>query len=311
MSTNGTPISGAAVDAVRGFNRDYTRSAGLITERLLDTPHSLTEARVIYELAEDAELGSGELRERVGLDAGYLSRVVSRLEAGGLIRKRRSERDGRRQLLSLTPEGGRHRQTLDRRSAERVQALLDAIPQDRVDDLVTAMGRIQTILEPADRSERVVLAPPGPGDLGWVVERHGHLVNREDGWGAGIERLIAKLVAEYAGRAPQEREAAWIAWLGGERVGSIFCFREDEETARLRLLLVEPHARGRRLGRLLVEECIRFATAARYRELVLWTMDVLTHARPIYEATGFELVDSEPHAMFGPEVVGQTWKLRL
>jgi len=303
--------SAETIAAVRDFNRDYTRSAGLITENLLDTPHSLTEARVIYELAADDELGSGELRERVGLDAGYLSRVVTRLEADGLVRKRRSERDGRRQLLTLTPEGALRRRTLDRRSADRVRALLGTLPEDRVDALVSAMGRIQAILDPADVSDPVALGPPGPGDLGWVVERHGFLFNREYGWGAGFETLIAQLVAEFAVRAPQEREEAWIARLKGEPVGSIFCFREDEETARLRLLLVEPHARGRRLGSLLVEECIRFATAARYRHLVLWTMDVLTHARPIYEATGFELVDSEPHRMFGPEVVGQTWRLEL
>lgn len=304
-------IGDDAIAAVRDFNRDYTRSAGLVTENLLDTPHSLTEARVIYELAEDAELGSGELRERVGLDAGYLSRVVSRLEADRLIRKRRSKRDGRRQLLSLTAEGARHRETLDRRSAEQVRALLEPIPTDRVDALVSAMGQIQWILDPAGRPDRVVLGSPGPGDLGWVVQRHGYLFNREYGWGTGFEALIARLVDQFASSEQPEREAAWIARIGGEPVGSIFCFREDDETARLRLLLVEPHARGHRLGTVLVDECVRFATAARYRQLVLWTMDVLTHARPIYEAAGFELTDSEPHSMFGPEVVGQTWKLDL
>lgn len=302
--------NGSRVEAVRAFNRDYTRAAGLLTERLHDTPHSLTEARVIFELDPEVELSMLELRGRIGLDPGYLSRVVSRLERGGLVRKRRSDDDGRVQLLSLSAEGATRRRMLDDRSAKQVGALLEPISADRQIELVGAMASITSILSPGRRSD-VRIRPPEPGDLGWIVQRHGVLFPREYGWGPGFETLVAGVIADYAAASERPGHAAWIAELGGNRAGSILCVNDGGGTAKLRLLLVEPFARGHGLGAVLVDECIAFARESGYEELVLWTMEVLVHARPIYERAGFEMVSSEPHKLFGPEIVGQTWRLSL
>jgi DNA-binding MarR family transcriptional regulator/GNAT superfamily N-acetyltransferase len=299
------------IRAVRDFNRNYTRSADLIAENHLQTSHSLTEARVLWELGGDAELTAGELRDRIELDAGYLSRVVSRLGEQGLIERRRSERDGRLALISLTAAGREHRATLDRRSSERVAELLDRLDETEAAELVGAMDAIGRLLSPAPAAEAVVLRPPSPGDLGWVLERHAALYSREYGWGPGFEALVADVVARFAADHDPAREAVWIAEIGGRRAGSIFCVEAERRIAKLRLLLVEPWARGRGIGALLVGECIRFARAAGYEELVLWTNDVLAHARPIYEAAGFTMTGSEAHRDFGPEVVGQNWRLTL
>lgn len=298
------------VEAVRAFNRDYTRAAGLLTERLLDTPHSLTEARVIFELDAEREVSMLDLRGLIGLDAGYLSRVVSRLERRGLLSKRRSERDGRVQLLSLTDAGAEHRRTLDLRSAAQVGALLEPISDDRQAALVSAMRTVTAVLDPPAEA-RIELRAPEPGDLGWIVERHGALYAAEYGWGPGFEALVAEVIADFAARAAEPGHAAWIATLDGERAGSILCVDGGEGRAKLRLLLVEPFARGHGIGARLVGECVRFARESGYGQLVLWTNDVLAHARPIYESAGFEMTGSEPHRMFGPEVVGQDWGLRL
>lgn len=304
-----TGIERERVEAVRAFNRDYTRVAGLLTENLLDTPHSLTEARVIFELQGNAELSMLELRERIGLDPGYVSRLVSRLERRGLLVKRRSPDDGRVQLLKLTEEGAGQRATLDERSARQVAALLEPIDEDRRDELVSAMRTITGVLgEPA---REVVLRPLEGGDIGWVLERHGVLFPREYGWGPGFELLVSGVLTEFAATRDEPGNAGWIAELDGRRAGSIFCVGMDERVAKLRLLLVEPWARGLGLGERLVAQCIDFARSAGYEELVLWTMEVLVHARPIYERAGFELVESERHTLFGPELVGQTWRLDL
>lgn len=298
------------IEAIRTFNRDYTRAAGLLTERLLDTPHSLTEARVIFELDPDEELSMAALRGRIGLDPGYLSRVVSRLKRRGLVRKRRSDDDGRVQLLSLTAEGAEQRATLDARSATQVGALLEPIAEVQRDDLVRAMRTVTSVLG-ANGGREVTVRPAGTGDLGWILARHGNLFTAEFGWGPGFEALIARVLAEYSDVRDEPGNAAWIAELGDEPAGSILCVRAGPTTAKLRLLLVEPFARGHGIGARLVDECIRFARGSGYEELVLWTMDVLIHARPIYERAGFELIDAAPHSMFGPEVTGQTWKLQL
>ncbi|MDQ3102930.1 MAG: helix-turn-helix domain-containing GNAT family N-acetyltransferase [Actinomycetota bacterium] len=302
--------NGFRIEAVRTFNRNYTRAAGLLTERLHDTPHSLTEARILFELGAKRELSMIELRSRIGLDPGYLSRVVSRLERRGLVSKRRSADDGRVQLLSLTADGAADRRILDARSASQVDALLEPIASDRQEELVGAMRTVTGILSPSAEAE-VTLRPPGPGDLGWIVQRHGVLFPREYGWGPGFEALIARVIADFSAAADDPGNAAWIAELDGERAGSILCVGGGGGAAKLRLLLVEPFARGHGLGAVLVDECISFARAAGYDELVLWTMEVLVHARPIYERAGFELVSTEKHRMFGPELVGQDWRLRL
>ncbi len=301
------------IAAVRSFNRSYTRAAGLITDNLLQTPHSLTEARVIFELGGTSELTLAGLSETLDLDGGYLSRVVKRLESAGLLDKRRSARDGRRQLLSLTSEGLTARATLDRRSADQVRELLAPIGDEQQGRLVEAMAAIEAILDPPEDSRPVVVRGPEPGDLGWITHRHGVLYAREYGWGPGFEALVAEVIAEFAKRhlaAPSDT-AAWIAELDGKRAGCVVCMRDDERTARLRLLLVEPFARGNGIGGVLVGECIRFARAAGYAHLVLWTNEPLVHARPIYERAGFELVAEAAHARFGPEVVGQDWRLDL
>lgn len=301
------------VAVVRAFNRDYTRWAELITDNLLDTPHTLAEARVIFELGGGAELTAADLVASLHLDAGYLSRIVARLERDGLVQKRRSEVDGRRRLLSLTAAGRRARRTLDERSDEQVLRLLETIPGDRR-SIVEAMGAIAASLAPSERPSRVVLRAPSPGELGWIVHRHGELYWREYGWGASFEALAAKVIADLAEANEQTtpvRTAAWIAELDGQRAGSVVCMRDDDRTARLRLLLVEPAARGHGIGELLVDECIGFARAAGYEHLVLWTNEPLRHARPIYERAGFELVGEAAHTRFGPEIVGQDWRLRL
>lgn len=304
-------IESERIAAVRAFNRDYTRAAGLLTDRLLDTPHSLTEARVIYELDRDAELSMPELRARIGLDAGYLSRLVSRLERHGLLAKRRSSDDGRIQLLRLTAAGAQQRAVLDARSAEQVGALLEPIAEDRRDELVDAMHAVTGALGIGTGPDRVRLRPLEGGDIGWILQRHGVLFPREYGWGPGFEALIARVLADFVTVRDVPGNAGWIAELGGRRAGSILCVGVDDRVAKLRLLLVEPGARGYGIGARLVDECIAFARQSGYEELVLWTMDVLVHARPIYERAGFELVDSASHTMFGPELVGQNWRLRL
>ncbi len=300
------------VAAVRAFNRDYTRAAGLIAEGLLETPFSLTEARVLYELGAGDSRPTAALRSELGLDAGYLSRVVSRLEGRGLITKRPSPADARARLLSLTPAGIAARKELGRRADDQVRRLLSEVPEDRREALVAAMGDVTRILGAA-RERQVVLRQPRPGDLGWIVERHGDLYAREYGWGAPFEALVAEVVAEFARAHPDDRTgtAAWIAELGSRRAGSVLCMRDAAETARLRLLLVEPFARGEGIGAMLVGECVEFARAGGYSRLVLWTNEPLVHARPIYERAGFRLVAERPHSTFGPEVIGQDWELAL
>jgi DNA-binding MarR family transcriptional regulator/GNAT superfamily N-acetyltransferase len=305
-------MDSAHVAAVRAFNRDYTRAAGLIAEGLLETPYSLTEARVIYELGAGEPRSIASLVAGLGLDAGYLSRVVSRLEGRGLVTKRPSPTDARSRLLSLTAAGEEARDELARRADEQVRRLLSEVPDDRREPLVAAMREVTGILTGADRG-RVVLRAPRPGDLGWIVERHGALYAAEYGWGAPFEALVAGVIADFARDAPGDPAgtAAWIAELGGRRAGSVLCMRDDEETARLRLLLVEPFARGHGIGAALVDECIAFARSGGYARLVLWTNEPLVHARPIYERAGFRLVAERTHTTFGPEVAGQDWELPL
>jgi DNA-binding MarR family transcriptional regulator/GNAT superfamily N-acetyltransferase len=298
------------VAAVRAFNRFYTGVIGVLDEGLLDSPYSLTEARVIFELAQRERTEVPELRRRLGLDAGYLSRILARFAADGLVRRDRSAADGRRQVVRLTTAGRRAYRTLDRRSAEQVGKLLAPLPPEGQARLVGAMATIHDLLGEA-QPVGYVLRAPRPGELGWVVQRHGALYAAEYGWDQTFEALVAQVVGDYATGRDPAREAAWIADRGGEPVGSVFCVRKDDEMAQLRLLLVEPSARGLGIGAGLVEECLRFAQAAGYRRIVLWTNDVLHAARRIYERAGFTLVASTPHHSFGRDLVGQTWERAL
>lgn len=301
----------ARVAAVREFSRFYTGLLGLLSEGLLDTPYSLTEARIIFELARTEHTEVTELRRVLDIDAGYLSRLLARFEADGLVARRRSAADGRRQVISLTGQGRAAFTLLDSSSARQISALLSDCAEDEQQCLTEAMARVQQILAGSRHAPAVRLRPPGPGDLGWVVHLHGLLYAAEYGWDATFEALVARIVADYAAGHDPQRERAWIADVDGRPAGCVFCVSKDEATAQLRLLLVEPAARGLGLGGQLVGECISFARAAGYAELMLWTNDVLTAARRIYEQAGFQLYDQHKHHSFGHDLVGQNWRLPI
>ena len=297
------------VAAVRSFNRFYTSVAGLLREGLLNTDLSLTEARLIFDVAQRERTEVADLRESLGLDAGYLSRLIGRLERRKLLTRARSGSDGRRQVLSLTAAGRRKYELLDRRSASEVAALIDRASEP--ERLVGAMTTIEEVLGARDRAGSYTLRPPAPGDYGWIVKCHAEVYSREFGFDVRFEALIARIVGEWAADHDERREACWIAEVGGEPVGSVFCMRKSERVAQLRLLCVDPRARGMGIGTRLVDECLRFARSAGYRRMVLWTQDNLADARRIYERAGFTLDDEEPHAMFGPEMRGQNWSREL
>ncbi len=300
-----------AVAELRAFNRFYTGQLGMLGPRFLATPHTLAEARVLFELAQSEQVEVAELRRRMRIDAGHLSRLLSRLERRGLVARERSAADGRRQLARLTAEGRQDFAVLDRRSAEDTAARLAGLDPAERSRLVAALADVRRLLRPAEEQRRVVLRAPAAGELGWIVQRHGELYREEHGWDAGFEALVARIVAAYAEHHDPAREAAWIAEVDGAPGGCVLCVRHDDAVAKLRLLLVEPRARGLGLGERLVGECIAFARAAGYRELTLWTNDTLVHARRIYERAGFALVDETPHHSFGHDLVGQTWTLPL
>ncbi len=304
----------AEIDAVRCFNRFFTRRIGVLREGLLHSPYSLTEARVLLEVAHrDAPTASDLLRE-LGLDPGYLSRILSRLEQQGLLEKVRSESDGRQRLLSLTREGRDAFSLLDGRSRDEVAEMLGELSGGDQRRLLEAMRTIESVFDKSFKfSEPFFLRAHEPGDMGWVVHRHGVLYAREYGWDESFEALVARIVADFIDGYDPAKERCWIAEMDGEIVGCVFVVKADaEETvAKLRLLLVEPKARGLGLGARLVEECIRFARRAGYKTLTLWTNSVLEAALHIYEEQGFKLVEEEEHHSFGHDLVGQSWELHL
>ncbi|MGW4773763.1 bifunctional helix-turn-helix transcriptional regulator/GNAT family N-acetyltransferase [Nocardia sp. NPDC004278] len=305
-----TTVAATDIDAVREFNRRYTRVIGVLREGLLDSEYSLTEVRIMFELANSGSTEVVTLRRTLDLDPGYLSRILTRFEKDGLVQRNRSESDARRQEVRLTARGQEIFAVLNQRSNSEVGHLLDAhAPAERA-RLVTSMRTIQRILDGLGPRELAIRAPR-PGDYGWVIQRNAALYAAEYGWDTSYEALVARIVADYLDAHDTRRERAWIAEYDGEPVGCVFCVAENETTARLRLLLVEPSARGLGVGSTLVEQCLRFATEVGYREMVLWTNDVLTSARHIYQRAGFELVESNPHHSFGHDLVGQTWRLTL
>ncbi|MBA2277490.1 MAG: MarR family transcriptional regulator [Chloroflexia bacterium] len=299
------------VAAFRAFNRFYTEVIGVLREGLLRTPYSLAEARVIFELAQHDDLALTDLRRALALDAGYLSRILARFAADGLITRQRAADDGRRQTIRLTAQGRAAFALLDTRSAEEAQALLGRLGDAEQRRLLGAMRAIRELLADAPRSERFLLRPPEPGDYGWVVQRHGALYADEYGWDASFEALVARIVADFAAGHDAARARAWIAEVDGEPAGCVFCMEKDAGTAQLRLLLVEPRARGLGIGARLIDECIRFARRAGYARLMLWTNDVLVDARRLYERAGFTLGEEEHHRSFGHDLVGQNWWLAL
>jgi DNA-binding MarR family transcriptional regulator/N-acetylglutamate synthase-like GNAT family acetyltransferase len=304
-------MSDATVRAVRSFNRFYTRQIGVLGEALLDSPFSLTEARVLYELAHRERPAAGEIARDLGLDPGYLSRILERFHNRRLIARRRSTEDGRRSDLLLTAAGRAAFAPLDRRAARQTAAMLRPLSAAGRTQIVDAMQTIERLLGGRVAQARLELRAPRPGDMGWVIERHGRLYGAEYGWDERFERLVARVVAEFMESFDARRERCWIAEYGGRPVGSIFLVRHTDEVAKLRLLLVEPEARGLGVGKRLVEACVGFARQCGYRTLTLWTQSMLLPARHIYQQAGFRLVREERHTMFGSEMTGETWDLAL
>lgn len=314
MSNNSLTMSTmtTVIDDVRRFNRFYTRVLGLLRPGLAGSAFGLTEARVLFELAHSDEVAVADLRRELDLDAGYLSRILSGFTAIGLVVREQSASDGRRQVVRLTADGRQAFVDLDRLQVGAIDALVGPLDEGQRSQLVAAMGQIRRVLDGHERPTGLVLRAPEPGDLGWVVERHGARYATEYGWDATFEALVARIVADFAERHDTKREAAWIAELDGERAGSVFCTAaESAGTAQLRLLLVEPSARGRGVGTRLVDECLRFANRTGYSRITLWTNDILVDARRIYERAGFRRDRREPHTSFGHALVGEYWSRDL
>jgi DNA-binding MarR family transcriptional regulator/GNAT superfamily N-acetyltransferase len=300
------------VHAIRAFNRFYTQRIGVLQRGLLHSPYSLTEVRVLYELANGRDLTATELQKLLDLDPGYLSRIVQSFERNGMLLRERSKKDGRQSLLRLTPQGRKVFSGLDARQSSDVGQLLQPLSANRQQRLISSMQTIQKVLTGnGTGSGKVLLRTHKPGDMGWVVFRHGVLYDREYGWDERFEVLVGEIVVNFVRNFDAERERCWIAELDGERVGSIFLVKDTATVAKLRLLLVEPSARGHGVGTLLVKECIDFARKAGYRKLTLWTNSVLDAARHIYEVAGFRLVKEEKHTSFGHRLTGQYWELEI
>lgn len=300
--------SAERIAAVRRFSRFYTRIIGALQEGLLESPFTLTEARVLYELAQRENITATALGRDLDLDPGYLSRILQRFEHDGLLARDTSPSDRRHVLLTLTAAGHQAFAPLNVRSCEDVARLLARLPPSAQDELVSAMHRIETLLG-AESSPQGLLREHRPGDIGWVVSRHGALYAEEYDFDARFEALVARVAGEFLAQHDPTRERCWIAEQDGVNIGSVFLVRKSDEEAKLRLLLVEPAARGLGIGRRLVEECLRFARHAGYRRVTLWTNEVLVAARAIYQQAGFRLVASAPHHDFGPPMVGEDWEL--
>ncbi len=301
------------VQSIRRFNRFYTQTIGVLHEGHLDSPFSLTEVRVLYEITHREAPTASEIARDLGLDAGYMSRTVRGFERKGLVARTRSEADGRRSHLSLTKKGRDLFAKLDARACDEIAAVLSRLaPGDR-DRVTGAMRTVERLL--GGRSERAtpayVVRDPRPGDMGWVVHRHGALYYQEKGWDERFEGLVAEVVARFVANFDPERERCWIAERDGEIVGSVFLARKSKTVGQLRLLLVEPSARGLGIGARLVDEVTRFARQAGYRKLMLWTNRGLDSARKIYEAAGYRLVREEPHDKFGEGEFAQVWEMAL
>ena len=301
----------ARVDAIRAFNRFYTQKIGVLQEGLLASPFSLTEARVLYELAQHEQATASGLCRDLGLDAGYLSRILRRFDKEGLVAREPSATDGRQSHLSLTEAGRAAFGGLNRRSREEVAALLQPLGPSRQARLVAAMGAIERLLGAERDAAPWALRQHRPGDMGWVVSRHGAVYAEEYGWDDSFEALVAEIAARFIRRFDPAHEHCWIAERDGERLGSVFLVKHSSRIAKLRLLLVEREARGLGIGAALVDQCIAFARATGYGKITLWTQSILLPARRIYEKAGFRRVREEPHSSFGQDLVGEYWELKL
>ncbi|MBU0828627.1 MAG: bifunctional helix-turn-helix transcriptional regulator/GNAT family N-acetyltransferase [Gammaproteobacteria bacterium] len=308
------PPPASAVKAVRRFNRFFTRRVGVL-DPYLGSNLSLTDVRVLYELSHREAPVASELARDLGLDGGYLSRVLRRFETAGWLTRSANAKDARQSVLTLTTSGREVFEPLQQRSRDEAAALLAPLPAARQQELVAAMERIETLLDPASAAaaapRMAVLRDPVPGDLGWVVQQHGEIYWREYGWDSSFEALVAEIAAQFLRKFQPAWERCWVAELDGERVGAVFVVRKSTTTAQLRMLILSPKARGLGLGARLTDECISFARAKGYKKMVLWTNSCLTAARGIYAKRGFKLIKSEPYEGFGQPLVGETWELRL
>jgi DNA-binding MarR family transcriptional regulator/GNAT superfamily N-acetyltransferase len=308
--------SPAEIDLVRAFNRDYTRRIGVLRDGLLDSPYSLTEVRVMYELAHRRGVGAAELAADLDLDRGYLSRLLKRFKRTGLLQRTVSARDARRWQLALTAQGRKAFAPLERRSQRQMGQMLSALDPMRRRAVLDAMRSIQTSFaapsSPQQRQELPIrFRSHRPGDMGWVIARHGELYAAQFDWNEQFEAVVARIAAEFVHKLDPSRERCWIAERAGQRLGCVFLVAAGRRTARLRLLLVEPEARGAGLGRELIARSIEFARAAGYRRVKLWTQHSLSAARHLYIQAGFVKTSEQAHRSFGHDLVGETWELAL
>ena len=300
------------IASVRQFNRFYTERIGVLAEGLLESPFSLTEARVLYELANREKPVSSDLVRDLGLDSGYLSRILRNFESRRMLERETSQTDGRQRLLSLTAYGREVFVPLDACSREKIGALIRELRESDQQRLVEAMQSIESILgRPKRTAPAYLLREPRAGDLGWVIQRHGAIYAQEYGWNEEFEALVAEVVANFIRNFDAQEERCWIVERDCENVGSVLVVRASEKVAQLRLLLVEPSARGLGIGSRLVEECLRFARQSGYERMTLWTNNVLLAARRIYERAGFRMTAEEPHHSFGHDLIGETWEMDL
>jgi DNA-binding MarR family transcriptional regulator/GNAT superfamily N-acetyltransferase len=304
--------SDGQIAAVRAFNRFYTRKLGVLDQQLLKSPYSLSEARVLYELAYRDDLSAKEIGSELGLDAGYLSRIVQNFDENGLLTREPLPSDRRQYRLSLTAKGRQAFAKLERSSQEDVGAMLAALPASGSQKLIGAMAVIERLLgAPNTPPPAAILRSHRPGDMGWVVQSHGALYASEYGFDSSFEGLVAEITAKFLASFDASRERCWIAELDGAQVGSVFLVRHTDDVAKIRLLLVDPAGRGQRLGQRLVAECIAFARACGYRKITLWTQSILLAARKIYQDEGFVLVADEANRSFGQSLISETWELEL
>lgn len=299
------------IAAVRRFNRFYTRQIGVLRRNYLDSPYSLGEMRVLYEIAHGATTAR-DIGRALDLDAGYLSRTLRNFEKRGFLSRKTSKTDARASELALTARGHKAFAPFEDRSQQQVADMLAALTPDERARLVSAMGEIESLLDKAGPTPKTyTLRAPKFGDFGWIVSRHAELYAQEYGWGEPFEGLCAGIVADYANQNDPQRERCWIAEMNGENVGCVMLAKDNDEVARVRLLLVDPKARGLGLGARLVDECVTFARQAGYKRVTLWTHGVLTAARHIYEKAGFTLTSSEKRHTWGKDVVAEYWDLDL
>lgn len=302
----------ADIETVRRFNRLYTRQIGVLNKGFLESPYSLTEVRILFELRYHAPVTATALRQQLGLDAGYLSRIIRHFSGQGLLSKESVAGDGRQTSLGLSDKGRRTFAAIEARQREAVAAMLKPLSAGERSQLFKSMRSLETLLGERDAPKvPYVIRPPQPGDIGWITHRQGVLYNQEYGWDEQFEALIAEIAATFFQSFDPKRERCWIAEREGEVIGSVFCVKDSKTIARLRLLYVEPSARGLGVGSRLVEECVAFARRAGYRKVTLWTNSVLHSARHIYERAGFRKVSEEAHHSYGHDLVSQTWDLKL